>query len=255
MTFCLGIKVHEGLIGIADTRITSGTQTLHARKITVIEDEGQSLLLMTSGLRSVRDKVLTYFEEVLEDKPAGFDKLYKAANALAEQVRRVAAEDAQALRETNLKFDLNCLIGGKLANDKEHKLYMLYPQANWVEVGTGTPYCILGESSYGKPLLDRVLRYESSLEEALKIGYVAFDSTQRSTSAVGFPMDVAVFKPESAQMLTCRYDYHELQNVSERWTYALRRQIEKLPADWMEPLFPEEQMSNVTPLSVQIHEP
>jgi putative proteasome-type protease len=255
VTFCLGIKVREGLIGIADTRITSGMQTLHARKITVIDDEGQSLLLMTSGLRSLRDKVLTYFEEVLEERPAGFDKLYKAANSLAEQVRRVAGEDAEALRKADLEFDLNCLIGGKLANDKEHKLYMLYPQANWVEVGTGTPYCILGETSYGKALLDRVLRYESSLEEALKIGYVAFDSTHRSTSVVGFPMDVVVFKPESDQMLTCRYDYDELRQVSERWTYALRRQIEKLPADWMEPLFPEDQLSNVTALSLPVHEP
>lgn len=248
MTFCLGIKVREGLIGIADTRITSGTQTLIARKISVIDDGGLSILLMTSGLRSLRDKVLTYFEEELEKQPA-FDKMYKATNALAEQVRRVAAEDADALRRSNLQFDLNCLIGGKLPGDKEHKLYMLYPQANWVEVGNGTPYCILGETGYGKPLLDRVLRYTSSLDEALKIGYVAFDSTQRSTSAVGFPMDVVVFRPDTGQMMTGRYDFDELQYVTERWNYALRRQIEKLPADWMEPLLADE-MSNVTPINL-----
>ncbi|MGQ0679260.1 MAG: peptidase [Actinomycetota bacterium] len=248
MTFCLGMKVREGLIGIADTRITAGSQTLQARKITVIDDGNQSILLMTSGLRSVRDKVLTYFEEVLEERTTGFDKLYQAANALAEQVRRVAAEDRLALAETNLQFDLNCLIGGKLPGDKEHKLYMLYPQANWVEVGTGTPYCILGETAYGKPLLDRVLRFESTLEEAMKIGFVAFDSTRRSTAAAGFPMDVVLFRPELQQMSTCRFTHEDMADFSDRWTYGLRRLIERMPADWLETLVAEE-VSNVTMLN------
>lgn len=250
MTFCLGIKVREGLIGIADTRITTGTQTLHARKITVIDDGRHSILLMTSGLRSVRDKVLTYFDEVLEERTGGFDKMYQAANALAAQVRRVAAEDRPALRETNLEFNLNCLIGGKLPGDKEHKLYMLYPQANWVEVGTGTPYCILGETAYGKALLDRVLRYESNLEEALKIGFVAFDSTGRSSAAVGYPMDVVVFRPEQQQMLTSRFNQQDLAHVSDRWTFGLRRLVEKMPSDWMEELFADDPSSNVTQLNL-----
>lgn len=249
MTFCLGIKVRDGLIGIADTRITAGSQTQHARKISVIDDGKHSILLMTSGLRSVRDKVLTYFEEVLEERTVGFDKMYQAANALAEQVRRVAAEDQTALRATNLDFNLNCLIGGKLPGDKEHKLYMLYPQANWVEVGTGTPFYILGESSYGKAILDRVLRYESSLEEALKIGFVAFDSTQRSSVTVGFPMDVVVFRPDQQQMLTSRFSFEDMSDASDRWTYGLRRLVEKMPAEWMEELF-EDPVSNVTQLNV-----
>jgi len=248
VTFCLGIKVREGLIGIADTRITAGSQTLSARKITVFEDGANSMLVMTSGLRSVRDKVLTYFEEALEENKSGFGKLYKAANALADQVRRTAAEDKAALADAGLKFDLNCLIGGRLDADKEHKLYMLYPQANWVEVGTGTPYCILGETSYAKPLLDRVLKYESPLEAAFKAGYLAFDSTQSSTAAVGFPMDVVVYRP-GEQMQTYRFVPEDLAAVAERWKYGLRRLVEKMPSEWMEPIFTEETASNVTPIN------
>lgn len=248
MTFCIGIKVHDGLVGLADTRISMGSQTLTARKITVIEDGDNSMLLMTSGLRSVRDKVLTYFEEALEERKTGFSKLYQAANALADQVRRVAAEDKAALSEAGLRFDLNCLIGGRFSADKDHKLYMLYPQANWVEVGQGTPYCILGESSYGKPLLDRILRYESTLEDAFKAGFLAFDSTQSSTTGVGYPMDAVIYRPGEA-MQTNRFMQEDLAAVAERWNYSLRRMVAKMPADWMEPLLGDEPASNVTPIA------
>ncbi len=248
MTFCIGIKVREGIVGIADTRISTGSQTRTARKITVIENGEHSMLLMTSGLRSVRDKVLTYFEETLEENESGFDKLYQAANALADQVRRVSAEDKAALDEVGLTFDLNCLIGGRCPGDKEHKLYMLYPQANWVEISQGTPYCIIGESSYGKPLLDRILRYESSLQDAFKAGFLAFDSTRSSSAGVGYPMDAVIFKP-GAPMQTSRFLHEDLAPVADKWNYKLRRLVEQMSDDWIEPLFGDEPASNVRPIT------
>ncbi len=252
MTFCIGVKVREGLVGVADTRLSMGSQTLTARKISVISDGASSMLLMTSGLRSVRDKVLTYFEEALEELNRPFDKVYQAANALADQVRRVAAEDRAALMDAGLKVDLHCLIGGQFSGDKEHKLYMLYPQANWVEVSQGTPYCMLGETSYGKPLLDRVLRYESSLQDAFKAAFLAFDATQSSTSGVAYPMDAVIFRA-GEPMQTNRYMQEDVAGVAERWNYSLRRLIEKMPDEWMEPLLGDEPVSNVTPISS--HEP
>ena len=104
MTYCLGIKLKSGLVAIADTRITSGTEATSAKKISVHTDEGHSLFLMTSGLRSVRDKAVTYFEEVLEDQ--NFNKLYKAVNAFGEQLRRVAVEDKASLEKAGLYFNL-----------------------------------------------------------------------------------------------------------------------------------------------------
>ena len=125
MTFCVGMKVRDGLVGIADTRVTSGVEYITARKVTIHQYGHHSLFLMTSGLRSVRDKALTYFEEVLEAEDASFHKLYNAVNAFAEQVRRVALEDKPALAESGFDFNLYSIVGGQLEDDKEHKLYAL----------------------------------------------------------------------------------------------------------------------------------
>lgn len=234
MTFCIGMKVKDGLVGIADTRITSGVESTTARKIAVIEREQHAMFIMTSGLRSTRDKALTYFHEVLEEKDESFDKLYKAVNAFAEQVRRVIAEDKPALVESGYHFNLNCIIGGQLENDREHKLYLLYPEGNWIEVSQGTPYYAIGESSYGKPLLDRALTYETSLETALKIGYLAFDATRIAATDVDFPIDVIMYKPDSYRMVQHRYENDELRDVGHWWQDQLVALIEELPSGWVQ---------------------
>ena len=129
MTFCLAMKVESGLVGIADTRVTTGSEHITARKVSIHQHGRHSMFLMTSGLRSARDKALTYFEETIEQNDEAFDKLYKAVNAFAQQVRRVAEEDKDALEESGLRFNLYAIVGGQLENDSEHKLYLLYPKA------------------------------------------------------------------------------------------------------------------------------
>lgn len=250
LTFCLGITVADGLIGMADTRITQGSQVITARKITVHDDSRHRMFIMTSGLRSVRDKVLTYFNETLEDGTVTFDKLYQAANAFSEQLRRVAAEDRESLGAGNLDFNLTCLIGGQLKHDKEPKLYMVYPEANWVEVPRGTPYAILGESGYGKPLLDRVLSYGSSVEVAIKAGFLAFDATVTSTASVSYPMDVVLCLPRRSKILTHRYLRADLEEPATHWNWKLRNLVESLPSDWLDPLLDEKSGDNVTALSM-----
>src|ERR1700761_3243155 len=171
MTYCLGIKVKEGLLALADTRITSGTEVTIKRKISVSEKEHFSLFLMTAGLRSVRDKALVYFEELLETKK--YNKLYKAVNAFGEQVKRVANEDKETLEKAGFKFDLNTIIGGQLEDDEEHKLFLLYPEGNWVELGNGAPFVIIGNSGHGKAILNRTLTEETSMRVALKAGFLS----------------------------------------------------------------------------------
>ncbi|XHR92901.1 hypothetical protein ACFJIV_21530 [Mucilaginibacter sp. UC70_90] len=126
MTYCLGIKVKEGLLAIADTRITSGTDTTVKKKITIEQKDHFSLFIMTSGLRSVRDKAVIYFNELLET--AEFNKMYKAVNAFGEQVKRAAQEDKESLDASGLRFDLNTIIGGQLRDDDEHKLFCYIPK-------------------------------------------------------------------------------------------------------------------------------
>jgi putative proteasome-type protease len=171
------MKCDEGLLAIADTRITSGNETSIAKKISVHQFPSHSMFILTSGLRSVRDKALTYFEERLAQEEFKLERMYKAANVLAEEIRRVRAEDEPWLAESGLKFDLTCIFGGQLEGDTEHRLYLIYPEGNWVEVQAGTPYVIIGESRYGKPLVDRVWTYERSLAEALRTGLLSFDAT------------------------------------------------------------------------------
>lgn len=98
------------------------------------------MFIMTSGLRSVRDKAVTYFREVLEEQDHSFNKLYKAVNAFGQQVRRVAHEDKEALDAAGLRFNLHAIVGGQLEDDGEHMLYLLYPEGNWVEVGETSPF-------------------------------------------------------------------------------------------------------------------
>ena len=112
MTFCLGMKVQEGLVGIADTLVTSGTECITARKISIYQQEKFSMFLMTSGLRSVRDKVVTYFDDLMAEREEPFDRIFKAVNALAGQVRQVSREDKEALDKSGLDFNIHGLVGG-----------------------------------------------------------------------------------------------------------------------------------------------
>lgn len=240
MTFCLAAKVHDGLVGIADTRLTTGSECITARKVSVHTHGKHSLFLMTSGLRSVRDKVVTYFEDALDSEEAPFDRLYKAVNALAQQVRRVAAEDKEALEASNLNFNLHALIGGQMKSDREHKLYLMYPQANWVEVGEGTPYSIIGETGYGKPILDRTLKYSDSMHFALKVGCLAFDSTRISAANVDFPIDIVVYKRDSFEIIEHRYEKEDLLEISNWWQERLRESVRLLPSQWINAAFPDQ---------------
>jgi putative proteasome-type protease len=235
MTYCLGIKVKEGLLAIADTRITSGTDTTIKKKITIEQKDNFSLFIMTSGLRSVRDKALVYFSELMETTE--YNKLYKAVNAFGEQVKRVAQEDKASLEKAGFKFDLNTIIGGQLKDDDEHKLFLLYPEGNWVELGNGAPYVIIGNSGHGKAILNRILNENSSLKLSLKTGFLSFDSTRVSSNNVDFPIDVALYKKDSFHIIEKRYEKKDLEYISIQWAEELKAALEHISEDWMDDAF------------------
>jgi len=236
MTFCLGIKVQDGLVAIADTLVTAGSECTTAAKIFTYQHERQAMFIMTSGLRSVRDKALTYFEEILDEDGPSFDRLFKALNAFAAQVRRVADEDKAALVASGLEFNIHALVGGQFERDREHKLYLLYPQANWIEVGQGTPSQIIGAAGYGKPVLDRTLKYTDAMSFALKVGCLAFDSTRISAADVDFPIDVVLCERDSFTLIEQRYEKPDLAETSNWWQERVRQSVNELRADWVEPL-------------------
>ncbi|TWR29895.1 peptidase [Mucilaginibacter pallidiroseus] len=235
MTYCLAIKVKEGLIALADTRITTGTETTVKKKLTVVEKDGGAFFIMTSGLRSVRDKAVVYFNELI--KTEKFDKLYQAVNAFGQQVRRVADEDREILERSGFRFDLNTIIGGQLREDEEHRLFLLYPEGNWVELGLGAPFVAIGNSGHGKAILNRVLNENSDMKLALKAAFLSFDSTRVSSNNVDFPIDIALYKKDTFELAEQRYTQKDLSEVSAQWDDELKNALMNIPNDWMEEAF------------------
>jgi putative proteasome-type protease len=237
MTYCLGIKLKTGFVGIADTRITSGNETTKAKKVFTVNKNKHSFFIMTSGLRSVRDKAITYFKEIIDNDDESFNKLYKAVNAFASQVKRAVNEDKESLKEAGLSFNLNAIVGGQLQDDDEHKMYLLYPEGNWVEVSEGSPYIIIGNNGYGKPVLDRSIKYDSSMKFALKAGFLSFDATRISANDVDYPIDVIYNAKDSFNIIEKRFKKEELQKLSKQWNRTLGETIHNLPESWMDKLF------------------
>ncbi|WP_295654632.1 peptidase [uncultured Mucilaginibacter sp.] len=237
MTYCLGIKVNKGLVALADTRITSGNDVTTKKKIYTFQKDNCSIFIMTSGLRSVRDKAITYFNEVLENGVDNFSKMYEAVNAFGEQVKRAAEEDKESLEKAGFKFNLNTIIGGQLADDDEHKLFLLYPEGNWVELGEGAPFVIIGNEKQGKAILNRVLKPETSLKLALKAAFVSFDSTRISAADVDFPIDVALYKSNSFDLVEYHYEEDDLNAVSTQWDLQLKKALKNISNHWMDSAF------------------
>ncbi|UII27031.1 peptidase [Fulvivirga maritima] len=237
MTYCLGIKNREGIIGLADTRITSGTETTTAKKVFTVNKKKHSFFIMTSGLRSVRDKAITYFKEVVEEEDESFTKLYKTVNKFAEQIKRVATEDRESLEQAGMSFNLFSIVGGQLEKDTEPKLYLLYPQGNWIEVGEGTPFVIIGNTGFGNPILKRALHYDDDMKFALKVAFLSFDATRISANDVDFPIDTVILKNNSFDIIEHRFMGKELNELSDTWNSNLKDGISSLSADVLNDAF------------------
>ncbi len=240
MTYCLGIKLRDGIVALSDTRITSGNETTTAEKYRIFKSENRNIFIMTSGLRSVRDKAVTYFSEALNDQFLKLDKMYQAVNLFGQQIKRVAQEDKKALLESGLSFNFHAIIGGQLNQDKEHMLFLLYPEGNWVEIGKGSPFTIIGNSGFGKPVLRRTITYDSSIRFAIKTGFLSFDSTRVSANDVDYPIDVLIYKRDSNDIQVHRFEHRDLQSISKRWGELLVKSVNEVPDAWMDILLGEE---------------
>ncbi len=234
MTFCLGVKVAKGLVAISDSRITSGSEVSSKKKMYTHTNQHGTVFIMTSGLRSVRDKSMTYFQEIIESNNE-FDKLYKVVNCFGDQVKKVAKEDKAFLLAAGLHFNLSAIIGGKFSKDDEHKLYMVYPEGNWIEITPGSPFIIIGNSGYGKPILYRNINYNTPINEVLKLGFLAFDSTRVSANDVDFPIDVLVFDADSNKTTEKVFQKSDLEHISYQWNDLLNESVKKLSDDWISP--------------------
>ncbi|MBB3205767.1 putative proteasome-type protease [Rhodopirellula rubra] len=246
MTFCVGIKVAEGIVALADTRIVKGSEQVNKQKLAEFQHAGQSLFTMTSGLRSVRDKTITYVDETLRNEESTRDRLYQFANLFGEQLRRVKTEDGPSLAATNHSFNLHAIIGGRLMADDSPQLFYVYPEGNWVEAAVDSPYFMIGRTYYGKPILDRLLRFETPLSSAVALAFLAFDATRTSVTDVDYPIDLAVLANHESTPRFQRFAETELSSVSSQWTQALTESLANLPMQWASELIQTPTYSNGT---------
>jgi putative proteasome-type protease len=240
MTYCCGILVHEGLVMIADTRTNAGLDNISTfRKLHVFRDAGERVMaLASSGNLSISQSVVAMFNEGMENPATGeIDTLmnaptmFQAAQRIGHAIRRVHDIEGAALEAADVKYEVSFLFGGQIRGEKL-RLYMIYSAGNFIECTTDTPYLQIGEHKYGKPILDRAVRYGIDIYDSLKIALISMDSTLRSNLSVGMPIDVAVVRRDVCDAeLIYRIEpgdtyFHDL---SERWSAALRAAHNNIP--------------------------
>ncbi len=235
MTFCIGIQVRGGVVALADTQIVRGNEQVIKQKLTAVSHAQDSLIAMTSGLRSVRDKTLIYLDDTLQSRPP-YDRLYKVVNLFGETLRQVRTEDGPSLAAAGLQFNSHAIIGGCLAGDTSPQLFYVYPEGNWIEAAPDSPYFLIGRTPYGKPILDRLLGYESSLESAVSLALLAFDATRTSVNDVDCPVDIAVIPQQTRRATILRFTHSDILEATQWWSSTLANALPTMPMGWAQAL-------------------
>ncbi len=236
MTYCLGIKTRQGLVMASDSRTNAGyDQANVCRKMHLFVNEGERvLIILTAGSLSLSQSVITMLRRDFDQGRglAASPTMYDAARAVGDQVRQVSELDREALEKDAYQFNIHLLLGGQIRGEAPG-LYLIYPQGNPLRATTDTPYLQVGEVKYGRPILDRGVRWErTTLEEATKYALISMDSTMRSNLTVGPPIDLVVYE-EDAFRISRQRRFSErdpdLLKIHRQWEQALRTAVRNLP--------------------------
>ena len=236
MTYCLGIRTREGLVLASDSRTNAGYDQVNVcRKMHTFVQPGERVfVVLTSGSLSLSQSVITLLRREF-DGGAGLAtaaSMYDAARAVGEQVRRLSDLERAALERDDFRFNVHLLLGGQIKGELP-ELYLIYPQGNPIAATEDSPYLQLGECKYGRPILDRGVRYHlTTLEEAAKFALISIDSTMRSNVTVGPPIDLIVYR--KGELAVRRYRRFtakdpDWQRIHLQWEHALRKAVLELP--------------------------
>jgi len=227
MTFCCAIKSKTGVVALSDTRISSGLGVSTSKKIQTFQDGANSFFIMSSGLRSIRDKVIHLVEDDLPLSQC--DKLYKVANLVGKAVKQARAEDLEPLLASKFFFDAHFIIGGQCAKDKRSSIFLVFPEGNWVEASDESPYTIIGNTGFGKPILRRLLNEDITFDLAIKAAYLSFDATYKNASDVDFPVDFALYRNGTFDIQELRKSENDLKETAQQWNQMLVNAANSLP--------------------------
>jgi putative proteasome-type protease len=236
MTYCLGIMTRSGLVLASDSRTNAGYDQVNiCRKMHTFVQEGERVfVLLTSGSLSCTQSIVTQLRRDF-DKGEGLAKatsLYDAARVVGNEVRRVSEVDRAALERDDFKFNVHILLGGQVRGEAPG-LFLIYPQGNPLQATEESPYLQIGETKYGRPILDRGIRFDrTSLEEGCKYALLSLDSTMKSNVSVGPPIDLLAYETDQLRITHQRRfetDDPDLNKIRTRWQQALRLAVSKLP--------------------------
>ena len=240
MTYCVAVKTRAGLVFLSDSRTNAGLDQISTfRKMIVYEKAGDRFMtLLSAGNLSISQSVreVLQIEKLVEpgqDEPLTIwnaKSMFDATRVLGAAVRRVYERDAAALRASGVEFNVSMIFGGQIGGEGM-RLFQVYSPGNFIEATDETPYFQIGESKYGKPVLDRVITPNTPLDEAAKCALVSMDSTLKSNLSVGLPLDMVVYQAGSLQTdrIMCIDEHNPyFQMLRTSWGDKLRQMFDSI---------------------------
>lgn len=236
MTYCCALRLEQGLVFISDTRTNAGVDHISVfRKLHTFGVTGERFIaLQTAGNLATTQAVIGHLQNALtlqqEPNLYSVNTMFEAAELIGKTLKAVL-EDISSDTQEQMNYACSILVGGQIKGG-EMQLYNVYPQGNFICATTDTPYFQIGESKYGKPILDRALYYAMPLDDALRCSLISFDSTLRSNVSVGLPLDALIYIKDSfvipmGKRITEDDPY--FSQISRQWSDTLRRGLQEMP--------------------------
>jgi putative proteasome-type protease len=233
MTYCVGMRLNSGLVFLSDSRTNAGVDHIGSfRKMTLFENPGDRIMvLLTAGNLSISQSVRQTISEYLT--PSGTSiwtasSMYEAAQIVGESIRSVHKRDAESLEQFGIDFNVSLIFGGQIRGER-CRLFQMYSAGNFIESHDENPYFQIGESKYGKPIIDRVVTPNTPLDEAAKCALISMDSTLRSNISVGFPLDLLLYDEDAltiSRFVTIDEKNQYFQMLRNSWGKELRSVFE-----------------------------
>ncbi|TPK72898.1 peptidase [Mesorhizobium sp. B2-3-3] len=239
MTYCVGLKIDRGLVFMSDTRTNAGMDSISTfKKMHVWEQPGERVIvLMSAGNLATTQAVVSLLEErtkAVADRHATLletPSMYQTVRLVGDTVKEVIAHSSPVGEKADSYFNASFILGGQIKGSPP-RLFMIYPEGNFIESTDDTPFFQIGETKYGKPIIIRAYERTMSLAETVKLLLVSFDSTLKSNLSVGLPLDLLFLEKDAFQVgLKKRIgqDDQYYRAISEGWSNALKSAFASLP--------------------------
>lgn len=239
MTYCVGLKIDRGLVFMSDTRTNAGMDSISTfKKMHVWEQPGERVIvLMSAGNLATTQAVVSLLDErnkAIGERHATLletPSMYQTVRLVGDTVKEVIAQASPAGEKADSYFNASFILGGQIKGSPP-RLFMIYPEGNFIESTDDTPFFQIGETKYGKPIIIRAYEKTMSLAETVKLLLVSFDSTLKSNLSVGLPLDLLFLEKDTFKVgLKKRIgqDDQYYRTISEGWSNALKTAFASLP--------------------------